>query len=403
MTGKAHIFFCLFILLTSSSLTAQENVIKELEGNAAIYKQALDSIFSALEVAKLTRIREALPGFLPVLKEGSQLVNHTAFVLSYNEEHEQADWVTHILTKDILYGSVSRTNDFRPDPLVLSGTADSVDYWESGYDRGHLAPSADFRWSAAALSESYYYSNMSPQVPELNRDTWSKLENQVREWALDAGELCIVTGPVLRPGLPKIPQGSMRVSIPELYYKIIYDYGSSPTKAIAFVFPNKPQSYKIVNHVVAVDSIEKLTGIDFFPALADSAEERIEKKSDLAAWPIRQFAVNGDVMPIDYAKGQVSTSQAKYFYGEEATICGKVVATKFNQNGKTDPTYINLDKKFPEQIFTLVIFGKDRVNFGYAPEKYLYDKRICVTGKVLEYKGIAEIIANNEKQILVIE
>ena len=109
--------------------------------------------------------------------------------LVYSEEHEQAKWVAHIISPDIITGNVSRTNDFRPDPHVSTGSTVEEDYFLKylqpdssykydgyGFDRGHLAPSADFRWSTTALSESYFYSNMSPQRPEFNRGTWAELE-----------------------------------------------------------------------------------------------------------------------------------------------------------------------------------------------------------------------------------
>lgn len=142
--------------------------------------------------------------------------------------------------------------------------SDSTDYWNSGYDRGHLAASADFKWNRKALSESYFYSNIIPQHPQLNQGAWNKLEMQVREWAIDNSELIVVTGPVLKDELPKIPQGSFKVSIPEYIYKIVLDYYPPVYKAIAFIYPNKGIPYELEKHVVSIDSIELLTGIDFF-------------------------------------------------------------------------------------------------------------------------------------------
>ncbi|HRB70152.1 MAG TPA: hypothetical protein PLC92_08580, partial [Chitinophagales bacterium] len=106
---------------------------------------------------------------------------------------------------------------------------------------------------------------------------------------------------------------------------------------------------------------------------------------------------------VDYGKGKINASQAKDFIGKNTCVCGKVVSTKFNQNGKTNPTYINLDKKYPDQVFTLMIFGQDRTNFSYIPEEFLRNKTICVKGKVAEYKGSPQIIANKENQIEVLE
>ena len=107
--------------------------------------------------------------------------------------------------------------------------------------------------------------------------------------------------------------------------------------------------------------------------------------------------------PKEFGKGKINTVQARDFIGKEACVCGKVVSTKFNENGKTNPTYINLDKKYPEQVFTVMIFGQDRSNFSYKPEDFLQGKTICVKGKVTEYKGTPQIIANKEKQVEVVE
>ena len=404
---KGHFTIMLLLLACASPSFSQDpsvsDSIEALERSLEDYNEAIDDIFRDLETLKLKKIRSTISSIgMAAPLPGEQLVHHDAFSLSYNEEHEQANYVVHVITKDILYGNVSRTNDFRLDPKVETVTADSADYWDSGYDRGHLAPSADFRWSRDALSQSYYYSNMSPQRPELNREAWARLENLIREFAIDAGEVVVATGPVLREGLPKIPQGSLRVSIPELYFKAVIDVAGDEKRGIAFILPNGKAKFRIMDYAVSIDSVEELTGIDLFASLDDGAEREVESNSSYDLWPVTNDATAGDVRPVDLAKGQVTAKQAKYYIGEEATVCGQVVSTKFNQNGKSNPTYINLDKKFPDQVFTLVIFGKDRVNFSYEPEKFLYDKRICITGKVAEWNGLPQMIIDNEVAIEVL-
>ena len=226
---------------------------------------------------------------------------------------------------------------------------------------------------------------------------------QGREWSLDCNELFVVTGPVLKPNLPKVQQGSFRLSIPEYYYKIFVDLYGPEYKAIAFIMPNKKIDDPIMNYVVSIDEIEKKTGIDFFSTLDDSLEERLEKKSIVEEWPASVQSTSAAAVPINFEKGQIGTAQVKYFFGETATVCGQVVATKYKINGKSDPTYINLDKKWPETVFTLMVFGKDRINFSYKPEEFLTDKKICVTGKVGEFNGTPQIIATDETQIQIME
>ena len=400
------ILLIIFICFSGIGLWAQSTVedsIKVLEQSMEKHNDAIDEIFSELEILKLQKVRKTIKQFgLPTISSEEQIIEHDALTLSYNEEHEQANWVVHVITKDVMFGNVGRTNNFRLDPLVETITADSADYWDSGYDRGHLAPSADFRWSLKALSQSYFYSNMSPQRPELNRESWARLENLVREWAIDADELIVVTGPVLNKNLKKIPQGSLDVSIPELYFKVILDNVGDEKRGIGFILPNQRVRNRLVDYAVSIDSIEILTGIDFYPALENTLENEVEANNDPFKFPINRDAISGEVMPIDFEKGQIAAAQAKYFVGDEITVCGKVVSTKFSENGKSNPTYINLDKKFPDQVFTLVIFGKDRMNFTYEPEKFLYNKNVCITGEIGEWKGTPQMVINHESALEVI-
>lgn len=213
---------------------------------------------------------------------GQQLTRHFAYTLLYNEKHEQAAWVAYQLTKNETVRVYDRSNDFNEDPLIASGSATDFDYKRSGYDRGHLAPAADMGWSATAMRESFYYSNMSPQDPGFNRGIWKRLEEQVRDWAWENEVIYVVTGPVLTSNLPNI--GSNGVSIPSYYYKVILDYSQPSVKAIAFLLPNQSSTAGIQTYVVSINEIEKLTGIDFFPTLPDLQEEQLENQQCEACW-----------------------------------------------------------------------------------------------------------------------
>lgn len=396
VTNLLSMMFLVFSLSVKAQSTLDSNIFNK-QKSIEEYKQQTEVVLKELEQLKLQKIREKFLIYQPKAIEKEEVVTHSALMLSYNDTHEQANWVMHIVTKDILFGVTGRTNDFRPDPLLKAISADSVDYWDSGYDRGHLAPAADFRWSRNALSESFYYSNMSPQVPEFNRGAWAKLENQVREWALDAEEISVLTGPILKDSLPKVPQGSHRVSIPEAYYKIVLDITAPEYKAIAFIFPNKNLIYDPMKYMVTIDSIEKVTHIDFFPQLDDSLETAMETMKQWSLWQ-KNPEMPQSVNKIDYNNKNVPTAQAKYFIGAECQICGKVVATRFNMNGKANPTYLNFDKPFPDTPFSVVIFGKDRVNFSYEPEIFLKNKWVCVRGKVGEFNGTPQIVVSEESQ-----
>ena len=221
---------------------------------------------------------------LPSLTNEEVIIEHTGFRLAYSEKHEQAKWVAYEFTKAETIKKVDRTDDFRPDPKVLTGSATSTDYKGSGFDRGHLAPAGDLSWSAEAMSCSFFYSNMSPQTPSFNRGIWKKLEEQVRDWSKTYDTIYVVTGPVLEDSLPTI--GENMVSIPKYYYKVILEYKSNSTKAIGFILPNEKSPFPLNNFIVSIDSVEQMTGIDFFHQLPDSIENKIEKSVCNACWGI---------------------------------------------------------------------------------------------------------------------
>ena len=214
-----------------------------------------------------------------------QVVHHTAYDLMYDEKHEQANWVAYPLTAAHTVKVVERSNKFIEDPLVNTGSATNEDYAGSGYDRGHLAPAADMGWSQLTMDESFYFSNMSPQVPNLNRGLWKQLEEQVRLWAKEDSTLLIVTGPILKDSLPFI--GPNKVSVPEAYYKVILDVQYPSIKAIAFVMPNASISGSVQDYRTTVDSVEWLTGLDFFAQLDNQIEALIEAGYCHACWQFK--------------------------------------------------------------------------------------------------------------------
>ncbi len=220
---------------------------------------------------------------LPAFEEGDRIVRHTAYALKYCEEFEQARWVAYVLRPCMISGAVSRTNDFRPDPLVKTGSASPEDYRGSGFDRGHLVPAADMKSSRKCMSETFYMSNMSPQRPAFNRGIWKELENLVRRWVRRDGELLIVTGPVLSSGGLSVI-GQSRVAVPDLFYKVVLDYREPEIKAIAFVLPNEKSREALSAFAVCVDRVEELTGIDFYAGLPDDVEERLESSLELDRW-----------------------------------------------------------------------------------------------------------------------
>ena len=213
------------------------------------------------------------------ISEG-EIVSHSHYTLSYNEDYEQAEWVYYELTKPMVYGHTPRRNNFRTDPNVSSGTAQKQDYYKSGFDRGHLAPAGDMKISERSMSESFYFSNISPQYPSFNRGVWRELETLVRAWVSEEGDVHVVTAGVLSDINNYI--GLNRVGVPSQFYKIIFS--DIHHKMIGFVIPNRNIDGELDQYVVTVDYIENITGIDFFSQLDDKIESLLESNINIDEW-----------------------------------------------------------------------------------------------------------------------
>ncbi|RYY96503.1 MAG: DNA/RNA non-specific endonuclease [Chitinophagaceae bacterium] len=220
---------------------------------------------------------------VPTPLPGDELVAHEGYSLGYRNSAEQAAWVAYLLTAaEVASPNTRRSNNFRPDPAIPSGTADNRDYEGSGYDRGHLVPAEDLSYSPRSMSESFYYSNMSPQSPAFNRGVWRRLEELVRYWATAYDSIYVVSGPVLEPGLRII--GPHHVAVPQRYYKVILQYSHGGAKAIGFLLNNEPSAATLKSFAVSVDSVEQVTGIDFFPQLPDETELELEGRYRVEDW-----------------------------------------------------------------------------------------------------------------------
>lgn len=403
---KITLFIVLLLsLIFMNYISIAQNIdekIKEIENEIATKEKEIVVLKNKLSELKLIKVNHDINTFgLPALTEGDTVTEHLAMSLCYSEKYEQAKWVSHIILPDIKNGGFSRTNDFRPDSLVKTGTAVKADYWNSGYDRGHLAPSADFRWNLKALSESYYYSNMSPQLPELNREIWADLENILRGYVIEKNEqLYVVTGGVLKGGLDKIGKEN-RVSVPETFYKVILDLEGDTLAGIGFLIPNAECENTVFSYATSIDSVELVTGIDFFAALPDSLEEVLEAENNYKQWQVLDRKDN--VLPIpgnELPKNCYNSVQVKSHYDESVTVCGTIVSTHKSKAGNI---FLNFDQQFPNQLFWCTIWKTNVPNYSYKPEEYLLNKKVCVKGIVKEKYGKPAMSLMNEKQIKLFE
>ena len=218
------------------------------------------------------------------VKRREQVIKHEGYTVSYNSDYCIANWVAYELTAtEAKSKKTGRSNKFVSDPLVKGATAVNEDYTRTGYDRGHMAPAGDMKWSAKAMRESFYLSNICPQKPKLNRGIWKELEEQCRLWAMDNGSLLVVTGPVITDGMKRL--GKNRVAIPKSFYKVLCYHAGNGYKSIAFLFENRDYKDGLLKSMaIPVDSVEKVTGIDFFPSIPDDQEKEMEAAVDWDSW-----------------------------------------------------------------------------------------------------------------------
>lgn len=220
--------------------------------------------------------------FLAPHASGNQLINHKEFSLSYNEEAEQADWVFYKLTAASFLSDVERSNDFREDPFVKSGSATLEDYQSSGYDRGHLAPAGSMKGDEASMSRSFFMSNISPQLPGFNRGVWKRLEEKIRFWAESMDSVFIVTGPILDHPINRI--GSNQVFVPRAFFKTLLAFKRNKVAGIAFFLPHEASDRSLYAFATSIDSIEGITGIDFYARLDPEVQDSIEKNKSVKAF-----------------------------------------------------------------------------------------------------------------------
>jgi len=371
----------------SNSAQSSVDLIEQLEHQLAETETLRGMLFHSINHEKWVQYKSQFKSYgLP----SDDYIEHLALFLEYAEEHEQSRWVAHMLTPEVEDEGATRTNDFRIDSLVSTGTAAQTDYFNYypdrreedqyegfGYDRGHLAPSADFRWYKKAVSESYYYSNISPQHPDLNRDKWSDLESFLRGYVIrNNTALAIITGPVLIDELTKIPESPNGVSIPKLFYKVAYDHKNKRT--IGFLMGNNKLNKPLDSYAISIDDLELLTGLDFFSEI----DPALEAGYDVTLW-FSEYD-EGTVLPIKQHKlprghyNTVTVTNQINTY-KEVTVCGQVVSTRHSRKGHA---WINLDRKYPNDYFSAMIYKDQLTNFTYDPVGYLRDKKVCIKGEV---------------------
>lgn len=247
---------------------------------------------------------------IPEINSEKVVIHRDFYSFQYNEKYELSDWVAYELLKDEIINNIERTDNFRVDPLVKTGTATKKDYYKSGYDRGHLAPAADMKYNSRSMSESFYFSNMAPQTKELNRYIWKDLESIVRSWAYKYNTVYVVTGPIVLEGHKTI--GDNEVAVPQYFYKAILLKKNNNWQTIAFILPNISSglSKDIKSYITTVDKLEEVLRYDLFPLLDDSIENKIEANYNTELFEFKKYNKQ-PTKTVDVER--TNTTQGKYW------------------------------------------------------------------------------------------
>lgn len=210
-------------------------------------------------------------------------LRYYGFTSYFNPALHVPNCVSYELLGSETVGDVQRKNSFVAD-YAVDGCAESADYRNSGYDRGHMAPAADMKWNETAMEQSFYMTNVCPQVKRLNSGIWHRLEKKIRDWALRDSALIVVCGPIFDSDNPQTI-GDIKVAVPDRFFKVVY----SPRleSSIGFIFENDNVKGELRKFAVPVDSVEAVTGFDFFYNLPDEVETRIESECNYKLWEKR--------------------------------------------------------------------------------------------------------------------
>ena len=210
------------------------------------------------------------------------VIKRQGYAIGYSDKHKQPLWVCYNLTEEEAKSKKAKRDDnFRPDWRLWGDSAQLADYKGSSYDRGHLAPAADMRWSTKVMSQSFLMSNMSPQHPSLNRGIWQKLEKKVRDWAIKYKKIHVISGPVFeRADYKRI--GNSRVAVPHSYYKILY--APEQNEMIGFILPNSDAKGGLGKYAVSVYDVEDAVQLEFFMKVAPEIRKKLKQHINKDFW-----------------------------------------------------------------------------------------------------------------------
>ncbi|WP_165780294.1 DNA/RNA non-specific endonuclease [Leptospira saintgironsiae] len=223
----------------------------------------------------------------PTTSKFSQIIEREGYTSGYSNFYKTSLWVCEEITKEELMGDAKRKDRFLSEPNVLPGNrAELSDYKSSGYDRGHLAAADNYKNDQRLNDETFFLSNISPQIHIFNAGIWKRLEQQIRDWVKLHGKIYVITGPLyLERGQEALGSlsrlkfiGKNKVAVPSHFYKILVK-DEKDISVLAFVIRHEASSSKVqlYTFLTSVDWIEEHSEINFLPALPVT-EEYLESR-----------------------------------------------------------------------------------------------------------------------------
>lgn len=218
-------------------------------------------------------------------KDNHIILKRIGYIASYNKTTRTPNWIAWHLTSNHTFGNVANRKDydFHEDFNVPEPRACKDDWrYNHCYQRGHMCPAGDNKWSKKAMNQCFLLTNICPQNGDLNEKAWKYLEEDCRNWASKYGEIYIVCGPIYN-STKYITLGKNHIAIPDAFFKVILRLGKDP-QALGFIYPNKKCPKPTQVYMMSVDKVEKRTGFDFFSNICDDIEKQVESKPDFSKW-----------------------------------------------------------------------------------------------------------------------
>ena len=248
-------------------------------------KNSSDSVYISSQASHqgIENSDTLLEFLLPSSEENnSQLLRRKAYIVSYNKDTKCPNWVVWHLTAEHTDGLHQRSVSFYEEESIPIPRATNEDYKGTGWSRGHMCPAGDNKWDETAMYETFSLANICPQNAKLNSGLWNSIEIDCRRWAKQYGDIYIVCGPVFYKQEHETI-GRNEVCVPEAFFKVVLCLNGKP-KGLGVVVKNNAGTKKKNLYYNSIDQVERITGIDFFPALPDDMENKVEAQTNLDDW-----------------------------------------------------------------------------------------------------------------------